>query len=231
MPFALSPDRIEFPHPSYADDDGLLAVGGDLSPARLALAYQYGIFPWYSEGTPILWYAPHERFVLFPDKVIVSKSMNKLLARQTFELTVDQSFEGVIRACAAVQRPGQEGTWILDEIIEAYLRMHQLGLAHSVEVWQGAKLVGGLYGILIGRVFCGESMFSTVSNASKAALIYLCQTFDLDLIDCQIYSAHLASLGAEALSQQEFLTVLAKQEYKRDGLRRLFRAAPSGEGF
>lgn len=223
MPYALDPLRIEFPHPRYADEDGLLAVGGDLSPQRLTLAYQYGIFPWYSEDTPILWYAPHERFVLFPDQIVISKSMRKVLSSNTFVMTFNQSFERVIRACASIERPGQQGTWIVEEMVEAYLRMHELGRAHSVEVWQENQLVGGLYGVLVGRVFCGESMFSAVSNASKAALIYLCLAFDLELIDCQIHSDHLASMGAEAMSQQEFLDILARQEYQQHGLQELFR--------
>lgn len=223
MPFALDPSRIVFPHPQYADEDGLLAVGGDLQPERLALAYQHGIFPWYSVDTPILWYAPHERFVLFPHNIIVSKSMRKVLSSPTFQLSFNRSFEQVISACATIDRPGQEGTWIVDDMIAAYLQLHDLGLAHSVEVWQEDNLVGGLYGVLVGRVFCGESMFSTVSNASKAALIYLCQSFELELIDCQVHSNHLASLGAETMSQSKFLDILAKQEYQQHGLQKLFR--------
>lgn len=223
MPFALDSSQIAFPHPQYADDDGLLAVGGDLTPARLALAYQHGIFPWYSADTPILWYAPQERFVLSPNKIVISKSMRKVLSLPAFQLSFNRSFEQVIAACATVQRAGQDGTWIVEEMITAYVRLHDLGLAHSVEVWQEGVLVGGLYGVLVGKVFCGESMFSTVSNASKAALIYLCQHFDLELIDCQIYSQHLASLGAETMSQQEFLDILARQEYQQYGLQELFR--------
>lgn len=223
MFFELDPNLITFPHPSYAEEDGLLALGGDLSPDRLLAGYRHGIFPWYSEDSPILWYAPHERFVLHPHKVKVSKSMRKILDQKLFTITYNHCFEQVISNCATTNRKEQDGTWIVDDMITAYSKLHQKGFAHSVEVWQDNTLVGGLYGVLVGRVFCGESMFSKVSNASKTALIYLCQNFDLSLIDCQIYSAHLESLGAEIMPQSDFLDTLAQQEYHPDGLQKLFR--------
>lgn len=223
MLFNLSPDEIVFPHPRYADDDGLLAIGGDLSPERLLTAYQHGIFPWYSVDTPILWYAPHERFVLHPNKIKISKSMRKVIQQKLFDITFNQDFEHVITACSSVKREGQDDTWIVDDMIAAYTKLHRLGFAHSIEAWQDNQLVGGLYGVLVGRIFCGESMFSTVNNASKAAFIYLCQNFDLELIDCQIHSTHLESLGAETMTQQNFLDILARQEYWQHGLQELFR--------
>ncbi|HMR20165.1 MAG TPA: leucyl/phenylalanyl-tRNA--protein transferase, partial [Sphingobacterium sp.] len=205
MLFELDSENTVFPHPRYADEDGLLAVGGNLTPERLLTGYRYGIFPWYSENSPILWYAPHERFVLHPHKVKVSKSMQKTIHQKLFTITRNRCFEDVIRACAAIPRKDQDGTWIVEDIIAAYSQLHQMGFAHSVEVWREDSLVGGLYGILVGKVFCGESMFSRVSNASKTALIYLCQNFDLTLIDCQIDSRHLESLGAEIMPQLDFL--------------------------
>jgi leucyl/phenylalanyl-tRNA--protein transferase len=175
MIFGLDETILQFPDPSLADEDGLLAVGGDLSPERLAQAYGNGIFPWFSEGDPILWFAPHERCVVFPAKVKISKSMSKLLKRGFFKITSNQAFEQVIRCCAKVDRTkqGQDDTWITGDMQQAYIRLHQTGLAHSVEVWHEEQLVGGLYGLIINRVFCGESMFSLMSNASKAAFISL----------------------------------------------------------
>lgn len=159
--------RLLFPDTTLAEEDGLLAVGGDLSTARLLLAYQNGIFPWYSDDTPILWYSPHERFVLFPDELKISKSTRQVLRSNKFHVTRDQCFEKVIEACSTINRKGQGGTWITDDMKAAYIRLHHEGHAHSVEVWEQDKLVGGLYGVQIGSVFCGESMFSLVSNASK----------------------------------------------------------------
>ncbi|HTD98770.1 MAG TPA: leucyl/phenylalanyl-tRNA--protein transferase [Mucilaginibacter sp.] len=160
-------ERLLFPDPTLAEPDGLLAVGGDLSEERLELAYQNGIFPWYDDDTPILWYSPHERFVLFPADLKISKSMKQVLRSGQFTVTRDQCFEKVIEACSLVKRNGQDGTWITSEMKEAYIRLHTKDKAHSVEVWEQDKLVGGLYGVAIGPVFCGESMFSMVSNASK----------------------------------------------------------------
>ena len=178
MVFRLLDDEIIFPEVSLAEPDGLLAIAGDLSLERLLLAYESGIFPWFSEGEPILWYAPHERCVIYPDTIKVSQSMQKVLSKGTFQITINQAFEQVIKNCATVPRFGQDGTWITDEMQEAYINLHQNGFAHSIEVWQDEKLVGGLYGVKVGHVFCGESMFSSVSNASKVALIFLCQKTD-----------------------------------------------------
>ena len=208
MIFELSDDQLWFPEPELADEDGLLAMGGDLSAERLVLAYRCGIFPWFSEGTPILWYAPHQRFVLLPDYLKISKSMHKLFNSKKFRITFDTAFQDVIKACATVSRLDQEGTWITSDMQEAYINLYRLGIAHSVEVWENEELVGGLYGIHINSVFCGESMFSKVSNASKAALIWLCQNKNYKLIDCQVYTSHLESLGAGFISMEQYLNFL-----------------------
>lgn len=208
MVFRLLDDEIIFPDTSLAEPDGLLAIGGDLSVERLFLAYQSGIFPWFSEGDPILWYAPHERCVIFPDRIKISKSMRKTLASNLFKVTVDKAFEKVIELCAKTPRIGQDGTWITNEMQQAYIRLHKKGLAHSVEVWLNNELVGGLYGIKINHVFCGESMFSLVSNASKTALIHLTTKMGFELIDCQLPNDHLMSLGAEMISREEYLKQL-----------------------
>jgi leucyl/phenylalanyl-tRNA--protein transferase len=207
MIFRLSEELI-FPKPDLAEPDGLLAVGGDLSTQRLLLAYQNGIFPWYSDDTPILWYSPHERFVLFPDELKISKSMRQVLRSGKLKVTVDTCFNDVIIACSTAPREGQDGTWIVPDMIAAYNRLHKEGYAHSIEVWQDDKLVGGLYGVQVGRVFCGESMFSRVSNASKTALIYLCNTGLYQLIDCQVHTDHLESMGAKMVSREQYMDVL-----------------------
>ena len=200
--------RIVFPNPSLAEEDGLLAVGGDLSGNRLLLAYRQGIFPWYSDDTPILWYSPHERFVLFPDELKISKSMRQVLRSGRFSVTYDRSFAEVISACSSINRKDQPGTWITSDMKNAYIRLHNEGHAHSVEVWENQNLVGGLYGVQVGAVFCGESMFSKVSNASKVALISLCNTRNYKLIDCQVYTEHLESMGARTISREEYLRIL-----------------------
>ncbi|CAM4095855.1 leucyl/phenylalanyl-tRNA--protein transferase [Pedobacter westerhofensis] len=207
MIFRLTEELI-FPDPSLAEPDGLLAIGGDLSGERLVLAYQNGIFPWFSEGDPICWYAPHERCVIFPEKVKVSKSMRKVLADGIFTVTMDQAFEEVIVNCAQSPRKGQDGTWITTEMQDAYIMLHQNGWAHSVEVWHEGRLAGGLYGLEINGVFCGESMFSSMSNASKTALIWLCRNPAYRLIDCQLPNDHLLSLGAEMIQQEQYLSIL-----------------------
>lgn len=204
MIFRLPEDKLWFPETEFAESDGLLAVGGDLSTERLILAYKSGIFPWFSDDSPILWYAPHRRFVLFPGKLKVSASMNKIMLSGQFEITFDQAFQEVIRACAEIKRPDQDGTWITADMQKAYINLFESGYAHSVEVWKDGSLAGGLYGVQIGTVFCGESMFSRVSNASKAALIWLCMTQKFTLIDCQIHSAHLQSMGADFISMAEY---------------------------
>jgi len=208
MIIQLSEDKIWFPAPELANEDGLLAIGGDLSVQRLLLAYRSGIFPWFSEGDPILWYSPHDRFVLFPEKLKVSSSMQKVLGSGNFRITSDQAFPEVINACANSNRKDQEGTWITDTMKSAYIQLYNLGFAHSVEVWENDLLVGGLYGVQVNHVFCGESMFARVSNASKVALIYLCQHYNFKLIDCQVYTSHLESMGAGFISLEEYLALL-----------------------
>jgi leucyl/phenylalanyl-tRNA--protein transferase len=203
-------ERLLFPAPELAEEDGLLAIGGDLSTDRLLLAYQNGIFPWYSDDEPILWYSPHERFVLYPQELNISKSMKRVLRSALFTVTTDTFFNEVVAACSSIQREGQDGTWITDDMKAAYAKLHTEGHAHSVEVWQGDKLVGGLYGVHAGDVFCGESMFSHVSNASKTALIWLCNTSRYKLIDCQVYTEHLESMGARMISREEYIGVLHK---------------------
>ena len=216
-------DDIAFPDPLLAEEDGLLGVGGDLCIDRLLFAYQLGIFPWYAEDTPILWYAPLKRFVINPTDLKVSKSMRQVLRKGQFRFTINQAFEQVITNCANIARPDQDGTWIVDDMRRAYIELHNLGFAHSVEVWENEELVGGLYGVLVGKVFCGESMFSKVSNSSKAALIYLIQNFELELVDCQIYSEHLETLGAKLIDAKAFYSILEKQNYVKHGLQTLFR--------
>ncbi len=201
-------DRLVFPDPELAESDGLLAVGGDLSVDRLLLAYQHGIFPWYSDDTPILWYSPHERFVLYPDQIKISKSMRQVTRSGRFSITKNQAFEQVIKACSQMPREGQDGTWITDDMQQAYINLHRSGLANSYEVWQQDELVGGLYGVHVDHVFCGESMFSRVSNASKAALIFLCQQEQYQLIDCQMHTEHLESMGAQFISRTDYLEIL-----------------------
>jgi leucyl/phenylalanyl-tRNA--protein transferase len=200
-------ERLLFPDPVLAEADGLLAIGGDLSVERLLLAYHNSIFPWYSDDTPILWYSPHERFVLFPGELKVTKSLRQVLRLNKFTVTIDHAFAGVIDACSLAPRPGQDGTWITGEMKAAYIELHQKGNAHSVEVWQNGELAGGLYGVQVETVFCGESMFSNVSNASKVALVHLCG-MGFSLVDCQVYTGHLASMGARMISREEYIGIL-----------------------
>jgi leucyl/phenylalanyl-tRNA--protein transferase len=210
--FLLSKDLV-FPPVNLADKNGLLAIGGDLSAERLLLAYKSGIFPWYNPGEPIVWYSPDPRMVLFPKNLKISKSMKQIIRKNQFRATFNQNFSEVISNCKNSYREGQGGTWITDEMEQAYIKLHQLGVAKSVEVWEGNELVGGLYGIDLGHVFCGESMFSKVSNASKFAFVYLVQKLEKEhytLVDCQVYNAHLASLGADEISRETFLTYLKK---------------------
>ena len=205
--------QIKFPSVDTADEDGLLAIGGDLSAARLLEAYRHGIFPWYSEGDPICWWSPDPRCVLFPAKLHVSKSMKKLINEKYFSFTTNKCFEKVMRSCKTIKRKGQAGTWIQEEMVEAYTNLHRLGYAHSAEAWQNDELVGGLYGIKIGKVFFGESMFSTVSNASKFTFIKFVQQLQEDgiqLIDCQQETVHLKSLGAEMIGRSVFIELLIR---------------------
>lgn len=199
-------DTIEFPPVSEANNDGLLAVGGDLSSKRVLLAYQSGIFPWYEANQPLLWWAPNPRFVLYPSKLKVSKSSKRLLKSKKFEVSVNRNFKDVILACAKVKRQSQSGTWITDKMIDVYCELHQMGFAKSVEVWLDNKLVGGLYGVQFNEdLFCGESMFSYVSNASKIGFISFIQMSKFKLIDCQVHSSHLESLGAEKINRSDFM--------------------------
>jgi len=207
--FVLDPE-IHFPPVHLAEPDGLLAMGGDLSTERLILAYRQGIFPWY-EGEPILWWCPDPRFVLFPEELKISKSMKPLLNRNEFTFTTNKAFVQVIQHCKQTERPGQEGTWITDEVEKAYCRLYELGFAHSAEVWKDGNLAGGLYGIRLGKVFFGESMFSLVSNASKFAFIkYVDQLKEegIALVDCQVYTPYLESLGARMISRNDFILLL-----------------------
>ena len=202
---------LQFPPVELAGEHGLLAAGGDLSPSRLLAAYEHGAFPWYMEGDPILWWSPPERAVLPLANLNVSKSMRNELNRSRYTITFDQSFESVIRGCQAAPRDG-EGTWISNEMVEAYLRLHELGVAHSVEAWSGKSLVGGLYGVSLGRMFFGESMFSSATNASKVAFIHLVRWLSsqgFGPIDCQIMNPHLESLGATTWPRAKFQTELA----------------------
>ena len=210
--FFLS-EILEFPPVEHANSEGLLAVGGDLTTERLMLAYSNGIFPWFNEDALILWWSPNPRMVLFPHKIKVSKSMRKVMNNNRFTLTKNKCFERVIKACATVKRLGQQGTWITNDMQNAYVTLHRQGFAHSYEVWENDNLVGGLYGIDLGTVFCGESMFSTVSNASKFAFIRLAQELqekNYSLIDCQLHTAHLESLGAEEIPRLEFIRILKR---------------------
>lgn len=211
--FELTADLI-FPPPALAESDGLLAYGGDLSVDRLLLAYSEGIFPWYDEP-PILWWSPDPRFVLFPSELKISSSMNQVLKKGIFHFTFNKDFPGVIAACRHTYRPGQGGTWITEEVEQAYIDLHKAGYAHSVECWQNDLLVGGFYGIQLGNCFFGESMFSHVSNASKAAFITFAKHAEkqgLALIDCQVYTEHLESLGARMIDREDFLAIIKKEQ-------------------
>ena len=212
MPVFALERQLVFPPPELAEPDGLLAIGGDLSVERLLLAYRSGIFPWY-EGEDILWWSPEPRFVLFPEHLRISKSMHQLIKKQAFEFTINKDFEQVIAHCKTIGRKGQDGTWITQEMKEAYTRLHGLGYAHSAEVWKNGELVGGLYGIRMGKLFFGESMFSKISNASKYAFInYILQlkSEGLIMVDCQVYTAHLESLGASMIPRKDFFRILGQ---------------------
>ena len=206
-------NNMPFPDVSEASEEGLLAIGGDLSVTRLLSAYKQGIFPWFADEDPILWWAPNPRFVLFPKKLKVSKSMQQVLRNANFEVSVNKDFNGVIKACALAKRADQEGgTWITNNMIKAYTQLYELGYAKSVEVWKNNELVGGLYGVdLDNDVFCGESMFTKESNASKVGFITFIQNTNYKLIDCQVYTQHLESLGAEDISRDDFMKYLNRK--------------------
>ncbi|MBW2011555.1 MAG: leucyl/phenylalanyl-tRNA--protein transferase [Deltaproteobacteria bacterium] len=204
-------EPVAFPSPRFAGKDGLLAIGGGLSEKRLLLAYRMGIFPWFSDDQPILWWSPDPRLVLYPDEIRISKSLQKVIKKKIFHLTMDTAFEQVINACAQVPRADEQGTWIVKDMIDAYCRLHESGFAHSVEAWYKGKLAGGLYGISLGKSFFGESMFTYMSNASKvvfAALVDYLRELSFDMIDCQIATAHLIRFGAIEISRDRFLDEL-----------------------
>ncbi|MBN8674038.1 MAG: leucyl/phenylalanyl-tRNA--protein transferase [Chitinophagales bacterium] len=210
MPLFVLDTALAFPPAHLAEPDGLLAMGGDLSPERLLLAYRNGIFPWY-EGEYILWWAPNPRFVLFPEELKISKSIKPLLNKTEFDFTINKAFASVIHQCKKITRPGQDGTWITNEVEKAYIKMHELGYAHSAEVWKDNELAGGLYGIKLGKVFFGESMFSKVSNASRYAFIRYVQLLKkegIQLIDCQVHTEYLESMGARMIPGKIFTTLL-----------------------
>ncbi len=211
MPVYALPDELVFPPPELAREDGLLAVGGDLSPERLVLAYESGIFPWTSEDGPLLWWSPAPRFVLLPEELHVGRTLRKLARHPPYRLSLDEAFVEVIAQCAATPRPGQRGTWIRPDIQAAYAELHGLGITHSVEAWEGDALVGGLYGVALGSVFCGESMFAHRPNASKLAFVALVEqlrAWGFTMIDCQMHTHHLERFGAREIEREEFLARL-----------------------
>lgn len=215
MPLFRLTDDLVFPPPHLAIEDGLLAVGGDLSVERLLLAYRSGIFPWYSEGDPLLWWSPDPRMVLFPDELHVSRSLERVLKRREFTLTMDTAFPSVIQACAEARGPRRDGTWITREMQSAYCALHDAGYAHSVECWKDGALAGGLYGVSLGACFFGESMFSLATNASKVAFVRLVRqvaAWDFHFVDCQMHTPHLARFGAKEVPRERFLILL------RDGM-------------
>ena len=204
-------NELYFPPVDSASTEGILAFGGDLSPERLLLAYRSGIFPWFNIDEPIIWWSPNPRMVLFLDEIKVSKSMRNILNRNVFKVTFNQNFSAVIRNCQKIVRPRQDGTWISEQMISAYEKLHELGHAMSVEVWQDEVLVGGLYGVDLGHVFCGDSMFSSVSNASKVAFVSLVnhlKSNQYQLLDCQVYNEHLASLGCREINRDDFIKLI-----------------------
>jgi leucyl/phenylalanyl-tRNA--protein transferase len=213
MPVFRLPDEIVFPSPELAEEDGLLAVGGDLSLKRLVLAYSMGIFPWYSDDSPILWWSPDPRLALVPGDLKVSRSLRQTIKKGTYRTTFDNAFERVIRGCAESRREDEDGTWITEDMIRAYCRLHDEGFAHSVESWAGSELAGGLYGVALGGVFYGESMFTRKSDASKVAFVKLVQQlteWKFRIIDCQVATRHLISLGAKEVPRSEFLRIVRK---------------------
>ncbi|MDD4872537.1 MAG: leucyl/phenylalanyl-tRNA--protein transferase [Kiritimatiellae bacterium] len=213
MPVFRLGSKLIFPPVRLAEENGILAVGGDLSVKRLLLAYSSGIFPWYSDEEPIIWWSPDPRFVLFPEKLKVAKSLQRIIKSGKFRVTFDKNFKAVIENCRTVKRPYQDGTWITDDMIRAYYALHKAGYAHSVEVWLKEKLAGGLYGISLGKCFFGESMFTHVSDASKVGFVTLMQrlkTEGFKLIDCQVYTDHLLRFGAEEIPRNDFLSLLSK---------------------
>jgi leucyl/phenylalanyl-tRNA---protein transferase len=221
MAIPISKKDLIFPDADDADDSGLLAMGGDLSIERLKLAYSCGIFPWYEEGMPILWWSPDPRMVLFPSKMIISHSLKLTVKKHKFRVTYDQAFKRVIEECSVTPRKDQEGTWITRDMKNAYIKLHGAGFAHSVESWLDGELVGGLYGVSIGRAFFGESMFHRETNASKVALVHLVEWLkekEYEIIDAQVYTNHLESLGGELIPRNQYLKYLEKA-LEKEGVR------------
>lgn len=215
--YELDPYHMAFPPADHANPDGLLAVGGELREDWLLTAYASGIFPWFSEDEPILWWSPDPRFVLKPEEVVIKKSMRPFLNKPEYEFKLDTAFEEVIDICSSIPRQGQDGTWITKHMKKAYIDLHNIGMAHSAEIWKHGKLIGGLYGVSIGKAFFGESMFSHESNASKLAFIKLCDWLarrSFQIVDCQVFTEHLESLGAKLIPRNEFLDIL---DYSLDG--------------
>ena len=232
MPIVLLDENRDFPPVDRASSEGIVAVGGDLSPERLIRAYSLGIFPWYSAGEPIVWWSPDPRFVLFPDEIHVSRSMSRTLKKGQFRVTFDRDFRSVIDGCRR-PRAGEPCTWITAEMREAYCRLHDLGYAHSVEAWQGEQLTGGLYGVSLGAVFFAESMFFRTSNASKAALIALSRYLGqqgFPLIDCQVYSRHVASLGGRMIPRRRYVEIVEQEACRQVPVGR-WKAGGTGEAF
>jgi len=230
--FRLPKEHI-FPDPTLSDESGLLAVGGDLNPERIYKAYQIGIFPWFSENEPIMWWSPDPRFVLFPNELKIAKSMRPMLRKKALRLSMNEAFDEVIANCKTISRPGQEGTWISDEMKLAYIHLHKNNIAQSVEVWDGNDLVGGLYGLVIGETFSGESMFAKVSNASKYAFIHFVQflqQLNFSLIDCQIETDYLGSFGARLIEREEYLNTLYIN-YNKEGFKNKFKSFNWKENF
>jgi leucyl/phenylalanyl-tRNA--protein transferase len=219
MPLFRLSKRLDFPPAWLARSDGLLCIGGDLTPERLILAYENGIFPWFSQDEPILWWSPDPRLVLLPGNIKISRSLNKKIKKNVFKVTLNKAFEQTISLCSKPRKNSHEGTWLVDEMIEAYIELHKLGYAHSIETWKDDKLVGGLYGICLGGSFFGESMFSFESDASKIALVALAnylKNFNFDLIDCQVKTNHLISLGANEISRNSFLDIISSSVKRKD---------------
>ncbi len=213
MPIYRLTKKLVFPPPELAEDDGLLAVGGDLSVERLLLAYSMGIFPWYSDGEPILWWSPDPRLVLIPNELKVSHTLRQTIRKQKFRVTTNEAFEDVIRSCATIRRKGQKGTWITEEMIKAYIRLHKAGYAHSVESWDGDELAGGFYGVIMGRAYFGESMFAKKSDASKVAFAVYAEMLaqkGFELIDCQVTTEHMKRFGAKEIPRSGFIQHLQK---------------------
>lgn len=217
MAYRLNPNTLDFPPVQYSDEDGLLAVGGDLSEERIKKAYHNGIFPWYSQYSPILWWSPDPRFVILPQNFKFAKSLRPILRKQHFRVTFNQAFERVMQNCKMAYRPNQHGTWITSEMQQAFINLHHEGFAHSVEVWRENELVGGLYGEIVGTCFFGESMFALEDNASKVGFVVLMKNLianDFEMIDCQVFTEHLARFGADMIPRKEFIERLEKGKQK-----------------